>query len=1033
MKCTLSLNAKNGEKSILFKKLVEATNNVEEAIDKYYYIQTDEFKDAYGNWSAKGFDKTKLDPNGEPVYESIGSKYLDEIEYAKVELNTRAETYKNMMRDIPFILSKLDKNIQTLKKMGKNPELLAKLEEIRPLLANGDITEGIPKFIENSRNHLVSLEKRIKKETDIKKIQSIYKNASNYEVIKSLNATLFQDKNIRKLFEGTSLEQAGDVISILTNIEAIHFTKSKLFLVEELHKRNPSWSKADINKLFNEAPRDAKNTEYWLEYIGDSQDKVLASVATMVKDQENAIRRERIKFTQELSEMTDTLLKNSPSKKPEEVFADIIYERNNEYHVLDINAKFTDGKDIGSDLMFKKVEAVRRNNPELYKYLLFFSDAMDKLDASLPKYARNGTRLPSVLKPTRERLEGKSMKEKYDLISDEISKTIIRSNDDLGRGQIEDSTGQPINTIPILYQQKYDTADFNSFFETKKKELIKAGKSEGDADTEARQYALTEATKKFKEVISLDLSHSLLSYHAMAVNYAKKNEIITTLEAARAVVGSENRRYVKLDAAGKPVKEKNEFGEDTPTYLYGKQSNAYKSLDTFMSMHVYGQKELELGTWNIGGKKIDSNKAYRAINKFTSFLQMGLNFFGSTANIIVGEYNNALEVFGGEYTNKKSYDKAGKLYRENIGNLLKDIGSRTPSSIINQLSEHYGFLGDYSPNMKVNENSKFRRLFKTNLMFFMQGSGEHFVQNRLALSVLDNIKAYDKNGNEIGTLLDQHSPGKGVVNIATTYVKNANGELVLYDEAQQNIVSNKITTVLRKVHGNYSSSTATKAKQDARTALILKYRDWVYEGLTRRFGSAQENLALNDTVEGFYRGGGKELLKLASHIKTFQFQLMKEDWQRLTPKERAHIKKMVAEVSTIVLLMISSAMLGKMGDLVEEEYEDEEDFKSRLALGSFNFLAYQVNRVHTEVAAYVNPIEAIRIMSSPAASTNVLNDIAKLVYEVGKFHPLKEREGGRRDGELELWIKASKLIPMYKNVSRFSPEGIEEAGIFYKF
>ena len=147
-----------------------------------------------------------------------------------------------------------------------------------------------------------------------------------------------------------------------------------------------------------------------------------------------------------------------------------------------------------------------------------------------------------------------------------------------------------------------------------------------------------------------------------------------------------------------------------------------------------------------------------------------------------------------------------------------------------------------------------------------------------------------------------------------------------------------------------------------------------------------------------------------------------------TPKEKANFIRLVAEVSTIVSLGAISSLMGYAGKHMEDEY-DGDNLSDRLALGSFNYSVYLANRLYTETSSLINPMEFVRITKSPTVSSSVLESTIKLAMQM--MNPLEIRETGRQKGESELFLAASKLMPLYKNIQKLTPEGIKESGAFY--
>ena len=148
MACNLSLNAPNGEKSILFKDIAKVSNNNDVTIDTYYFTKTDEFKKEYGDWEKGEVSPEFLDENGEPLYSSFMDKdYVVDKNFAEVELDKSAEMYKKISDTLPKLAFKLTDNIEMLAKTGGNPKLLKKLRALKPLLMGGDVTTSLPKCL----------------------------------------------------------------------------------------------------------------------------------------------------------------------------------------------------------------------------------------------------------------------------------------------------------------------------------------------------------------------------------------------------------------------------------------------------------------------------------------------------------------------------------------------------------------------------------------------------------------------------------------------------------------------------------------------------------------------------------------------------------------------------------------------------------------------------------------------------------------------------------------------------------------------
>jgi hypothetical protein len=1028
MECNLTLRAPNGNKSALYKKLVEVTQDPATALDLYYYTKTQQFKEAYKP------QEGDLDVNGEPRYESFSDKsYMTDVDLAATDLDNKSDMYKTLLTEIPLAITKLDSNIANLQ-FSKNPnkdKIIANLEAIKPLLSEGDLTSGIPKLFYTARKHLVALNRAAINSTDVHALKNMNNAAKSYKMVENIMDGIANDTNAEELFGKQFVESAASIRASLANIDNLYLVEARKFIIKEMHSNNPNWKREDIRKALASSERDTKYTEYLLESMIDNQDKLPAELAVLVMNQEHSQRRIQIEFDGKLTKVVEELIKEASSSKAENVFSELLYEKKDgTTHILDITLKNTEGKDPGADAQFAKVQNIIRNKPKLAEFLQLYSDTIAELDATLPNVAKLGTRIPTVLKSTLERAQGKNLKDKASQVGDEISKSLTRSNLDTEYGLITDGGGKPIKTIPTYFTQKYDSIDYKKAYEAKETELLNSGVSKEEAMEQAKLYAEVEAAKETSKLLTKDLAYSLQKFHSMSINYAKKNEILDILEAGRDIIESNSRAYNKLNKGGKKMMKVDQYGNSTPLTTVGSESTTAKAFNTFLDMHVYGERQDDLGSFGVLGAEIDTNKLWRQINNKTSLIQMSFNVLGATTNAIVGEYNNILEVAASEFVSLKTYKKASKMYFKNSGSILKDIGKRTQSSLVNQISEHYDFVGGYnSANVRVTEGSLVKRLFKTDTLYFMSGAGEHMVQNRMGLAMLAEVPTFDSKGNSKGDLLDAHKKGDHSVQVDEVYIKNESGTLVKYNEAEKNRLNNKIQGVLRKIQGNYNPKTAVAGKKDARFAMVLKFRDWAYEGLVRRFGNEQQFTTLGEKNRtGFWKDGVKVVAELSTHVKRMQLQLLKEDWQKLTPEERANVRRMVVELGSIAALASSMAILSFVG---KDADWDDDSMEGRMKHGAFNYLVYTNNRLFTELSAFVNPVEAIRLARNPVAANNLMESSADLLMQL--TNPFEVREQGRHKDDYEIAIKASKFIPGYKSLEKLTPDGIKDATAFYNF
>ena len=1021
MKCKLNLKAPNGKNSKLFVDLVATAVHMDEAIDTYFYTQTDAFKDNY---------KGKLDSNGEPMYSEIAKDSINDADYSKVELGESAEAYKKILKAVPKAIKLLGSRIDyVIHTKGPKDNHLESLKEAKKTLESSTVETSIPKFLEMARKHTKYLLRNMKaaagKEgTEFKTIANYYKVAQTYSMAEEIRKAINQSPETREIFD--DIVNVDEIIGNIREIENLYYNETINMLANEFHKRDKTWSISEIKQNLRNAPKDVGGLDKMLQYLGDSSDKSISMVARIMMEAENNIKRSSFEFTKVLTEKLKAL--ESTGKKGEDMFKSLLVKNHmGEWHVIDPEAKHTNGVDPLADVMAKQLETIKGDSKAM-DFLYFYHDEMTKLNSMLPASGAVGTRVPTVMREQWQLMEGKTLKEKYNLVTDNVKNKFERSNLDTERGLITDAFDRPLRKIPTFFNQRYNSLDYDPIYKKELDANLAKGMEAEDAETAAANVAEAQAIKILSEKVSLDLVGSLQAFHAMAMNYSVKNELLYIFDAAESVISSDYRQYARVDGAGRTA-----IDEDGSVKTKGGAvAKSAAALTKFMDMQLYGQKELDLGYFDVFGMKIDTNATLRALGNSTSLINQAFNVLGGIANLGTGEYNTFMEAVGNEFFSVKDMVKASAEYKNDLGHILGDIGQRIPKSKVNLLDEHYSFLQDFNrEQLSASEKSKVRRLLRSDTLYFMQNITEHFMQMQGAMALMNATEMFTKDGTSAGTLLDNHKVENETLKIPTDlYIKERDGSLVKYNITQQDRIAAKTTALLRKLHGNYSSKTANEMHHDARTALVMKFRGWMYEGFKRRFTKKRDFHMLEQEMEGFYTTGAKAIWNLAKDLRTFNLQLAKEDWAKLTSHEKANIKRMIVETSSIMLLAISGAMLGKAGKMLDDEF-DSDDITDRMIMGSFATLNYEVNRLYTEVAAYINPAEFTKLMRTPAASISVLENLMDVIIQTYPQNIMETYQTGWKKGDSKLIWKAGKLIPGYKQIRTLTPEGIEEKMAYF--
>jgi hypothetical protein len=607
---------------------------------------------------------------------------------------------------------------------------------------------------------------------------------------------------------------------------------------------------------------------------------------------------------------------------------------------------------------FAKLEKFMEANPNdpKTKFYNLIKDIREEADSRVPWQYRLQTRLPGILKASGERLAAgqgvlrvakEKARESFKILSDET---------DRGSLELTNEAGRVVNYVPIYFTNRISLQDQ-----------------------------------------SFDLGSIYYEYYRSATDFAYKSEILPELELTRFLL--ETREVQKTKANGKPVYDPAYKDQQVIRTKAGSESQIYQQFEDWTMTWVYGKSERDEGTATLFGVTIDKAKAADWLNRFTSINMLAGNFTQGTANVILGETMQRIETFAGRYINRKAYRKGRFFYDKNFPGIIGDIGSRKPKNIVSLLLERFDVLNEYD-RADFRKDSRFGQLMKSDTLFFTSKVGEHFIQSRFLLGMLANKKAYDADGNELGTMLDMYKAKDGKLILDDRVDVNKSK----WTEKDQDAFLYKTRGVLSQLHGEYSRIGKVAIERRALGRMAFMFRKFVEPGFRRRWGNLNYNERLEDFTEGNYRTTGKFFKTLINDMRKFQFDLLKEDWNKLTDVEKANIHRTIAEVG----FLISAIILSKVFLSLRADQDDDRDW-------IYEFAAYQMLRYRTELLFFFNPAESLKILRSPAASMAMLENTIKVFNQL-MTNPFEVYERGHFKGDLKLKKQAIDFIPIRKQI-----------------
>ena len=492
------------------------------------------------------------------------------------------------------------------------------------------------------------------------------------------------------------------------------------------------------------------------------------------------------------------------------------------------------------------IKNYKGNDPRILFYNLY-TKSMGEAQSNLPLRFRIRTRLPGIPKEFGERLREN---QSWLTVAKESTKLgLTRRPEDIEKGQYELTTeaNDPVNFIPIFYTNEIE---------------------------EKNQ--------------SYDLATNLHRFWSMANDYALKAQILPEMEMTRLFV--EEREIIKRDAKRNPIKDA--LSRQRERILTKKGSNSFiaAQFKDWFEAEVYGQREKDEGV--IFGN-VDAAKAANMLNRYVSLNLLGINMVQGVANVVLGQTLQWIEAAGGQHYGVKNFSKAGLFYNKNLMGIMGDVGERVPSNLISLMNEKFDTLNEYE-NGSFRKNSKFAQLMNTNTLFFTTHAGEHFMQTRVMLAMLDRMKALDKKGKEIGSMLDMLEKGQKeyVQDLKDKYGNawkdhhdrdlHVPKDVANFGQGKQKAFSYAVKRVLAHIHGEYSQMGRSAIHRYAMGRMIGMFRKFIVPGYKRRWGKRQVNELLGEFTEGSYRTTGRFVGNLFKDFKIFSLSLQTEAWNELT-------------------------------------------------------------------------------------------------------------------------------------------------------
>jgi hypothetical protein len=227
---------------------------------------------------------------------------------------------------------------------------------------------------------------------------------------------------------------------------------------------------------------------------------------------------------------------------------------------------------------------------------------------------------------------------------------------------------------------------------------------------------------------------------------------------------------------------------------------------------------------------------------------------------------------------------------------------------------------------------------------------------------------------------------------------------------------NLIRSKVDELHGQYTSDIQAHAQRYALGKLGFFLRKWMIPGYLRRFRgiknfykASDAELAeadqfyshdQKDNIEGYYISTSRFISKIINDMKEDKFNIIKS-WSELTPKQKAGIRKSIADVSFMIMIMLAYSVM--------KAEDDDDDILAR----------YLLRRQQSELMFFADPRESLKIAQTPTAAVGNLKQLIRTFDQMLPWNFNEVYEQGPYRGDSKLYHSFKKLLPRIKTMEDF--------------
>ena len=952
-------------------------------------------------------DKSEEERTRDEELDKLTITTIESLE-KKLEIIKRKEEKKDKKRRKGQLVENLKNQIKELKRIRGGLKKTDDPLNIKELSAAERNLLILYKFLEFSKGSIEAVDRRIKNiEEDIKSGKRSNKeilirlsNAKDYTSIFNMVTDIVDAIKDREALADLNLSEetlktefVDPIIGSVNMLNGKYIRLAKPIIADFLSKytSDSKLTKKDIINMLTHVHDDVGYVTYLADSLADSSDRVLALVDKVIKHKKADVNFAMVTFRNtEMKKVIKDLEKaQAASSNNHEKFYNFMLERNEK------------GELTGKYIEEGSPKYKSLNSSQKAFYDLFHKE-YQKHQKYLPAGFQRKYQLPAILKSGGERAfqDVRGVSSAVNATGKAMGDLVKRREDEKDYIEVTtDEQGREFKFIPIKYTS-----------------TISKEKDKG----------------LNPEDISLNLMESLEMFMTMSKNYTAMRDVATELMIVKDLVAE--RRVTQKKGAKTMVtgvskwiggEERKELSEP------GITSNAYKQLQTYLDMQMFGERKKDEG--NLLFDSLDKAKTLDLLGRYTSIRSLAFNLYSGINNVSVAQVMNMIEGAGAQFYERKHLRQAKADYTKNLFGFVKDAVSEFPENDLSIWMDTYDVFQEFDQYGSKVSSKSFAKRMAGKVTFIMQSSGEHMIQTEVALAMARSHRIVDGKimSYQDWLIANPDKPStKATKKEFEEKYKTVRESIGLKDgvswtegvtKKEMIKFTERIKGVYQYLHGNYSKNDATAMQQKALGRLLILFRKWLMPGWKRRWANDTFdnrevfNERLGANTGGYYVITYKFLSQYVKQMKEkgFEMGMLKENWNKLPEWKKSAVKKSVAEfaISAAILLLIT--LLGSL------EGDDEDDWMKSM-------LVYQLHRLDSEVSFYRNPGSAMEVLRSPSAAMSTIEAAGKAfknaygpAFNFGEDwmnYPVYKR--GKHKGKTKAGVAFKKMVPYTYQLDR---------------